>query len=148
MRSPRTTAQQRGTSYNPVRGARVVAYGRAFLDQYFPLVRGSHEQATLYQVRDGRLAVATGAGDSGLRTESAFVGYQGAADAPSCLLLRHHGLHVELHIDRLHPIGRNDAAGVCDLVLEAAVSTIQDLEDSVAAVDAATRSQRTATGWD
>jgi malate synthase len=127
---------QRGTAYNPVRGAKVVAYGRAFLDQNFPLLRGAHEDATAYQVREGRLVVATRAGQASLRTESAFVGYRGAPAAPTLLLLRHHGLHVEIHIDRAHPVGQSDPAGISDLVLEAALSTIQDLEDSVAAVDA------------
>ena len=83
-----------------------------------------------------QLVVITPEGATGLRDASAFVGYQGPMSAPTRLLLRHHGLHVELHIDRNHPIGASDAAGISDLVLESALSTIQDLEDSVAAVDA------------
>ncbi len=127
---------QRDAGYNPVRGARVVAYGREFLDRHFPLLAGSHGEATAYRVSAGKLEVATPSGAVGLRDGGAFAGYQGASAAPSLVLLRHHGLHVEIHIDRGHPVGSNDAAGISDLVLESALSTIQDLEDSVAAVDA------------
>ncbi len=126
---------QRGATYNAVRGASVIAYGRTFLDQNFPLLRGSYAEAKAFEVASGKLAVITAAGATGLRAESAFVGYQGPQNAPRRLLLRHHGLHVEIQIDRSHPIGRSDAAGISDLVLESALSTIQDLEDSVAAVD-------------
>ena len=89
-----------------------------------------------YRLRDGRLEMAIAGGRTGLRSEAAFVGFQGAGEAPSLVLLRHHGLHVELHVDRESEVGRADPAGVRDLVLESAVTTIQDLEDSVAAVDA------------
>jgi malate synthase len=127
---------QRGAAYNPRRGAQVIAYGREFLDQSFPLIRGSHSEATAYRVSEGALEVITPEGATGLRTASGFVGFQGPAGAPKLLLLRHHGLHVELHVDRDHPVGRTDRAGISDLELESALSTIQDLEDSVAAVDA------------
>ena len=133
---PETDGAERAGAYNPVRGARVVAYGRTFLDHYFPLISGSHAEARGYRLQGGQLVVATASGETGLRSPEALVGYQGAADAPAVVLLRHHGLHVEIHVDRAHPIGRADPAGVSDLVLEAAVTTIQDLEDSVAAVDA------------
>lgn len=133
---PEIDGAQRGGAYNPVRGARVVAYGREFLDRYFPLPAGSHGDAQGYRLRAGQLAVATAGGEVGLREPSALVGFQGAPESPTVVLLRHHGLHVEIHIDRAHPIGKGDAAGVSDLVLESAVTTIQDLEDSVAAVDA------------
>ena len=133
---PETAGAVRAGAFNPVRGATVVAYGREFLDRYFPLVAGSHRDATAYRVVDGQLAVATATGGSALRFAAAFAGYQGAAESPAVLLLRHHGLHVEIHIDRQHPIGRTDGAGVSDLVIESALTTIQDLEDSVAAVDA------------
>ena len=133
---PETAGAVRAGAFNPVRGATVVAYGREFLDRYFPLVAGSHRDSTAYHVVDGKLTVATSTGDSALRSAAAFAGYQGAAEAPAVLLLRHHGLHVEIHIDRQHPIGRTDGAGVSDLVIESALTTIQDLEDSVAAVDA------------
>ena len=134
---PESDGAERGVACNPVRGARVVAYGRDFLDRYFPLAGGSHRDVTGYRVSDGRLEAATQLGSTRLRDESGFAGFQGAAAAPSLLLLRQHGLHVEIHIDRQHPVGRGDAAGVSDLVLESAVTTIQDLEDSIAAVDAA-----------
>ncbi len=133
---PETAGAVRAGAFNPVRGATVVAYGREFLDRYFPLVAGSHRDATAYRVVDGQLTVATAIGASALRSAAAFAGYQGAAESPAVLLLRHHGLHVEIHIDRQHPIGRTDGAGVSDLVIESALTTIQDLEDSVAAVDA------------
>jgi malate synthase len=133
---PETDGAGREGPYNPVRGERVVAYGREFLDQHFPLLEGSHRDAQAYRVRDGRLVVATAAGTSALRSPDALAGFRGAPDAPTAVLLRHHGLHVELQIDRQHAIGRADAAGIADLQLEAAVTTIQDLEDSVAAVDA------------
>jgi len=125
-----------GEGYSPQRGAHVVAYGREFLDRYFPLSAASHRDATAYRVAGRALAVATAAGVQGLADPAAFVGFQGAPTSPSAILLRHHGLHVELRIDRAHPIGRADEAGISDLVVESAVSTIQDLEDSVAAVDA------------
>ncbi len=127
----------RGASYNEVRGQRVVAYGRDFLDRYFPLANGSHRSATGYRIGGGRLLAAVDGVSEPLQQPAALAGFQGAAADPTLVLLRHHGLHLEIHIDRAHPIGRNDVAGVSDLVLEAALTTIQDLEDSVAAVDAA-----------
>ena len=133
---PDADGAARGDSYNPVRGQRVVAYGREQLDQYFPLTNGSHRDAAGYRIADGALLVVGGGAGVPLAQPAAFAGFQGAAAEPAVVLLRHHGLHVEIHIDRAHAIGRTDAAGVSDLVLEAALTTIQDLEDSVAAVDA------------
>jgi malate synthase len=127
---------ERGGGYNPLRGARVIAYARRFLDDSFPLERGSHAEATGYAVDGGRLVVQTKGGATGLVDGAAFVGFQGDAAAPTSVLLKHHGLHVDIRIDRRTPIGASDAAGVSDLVLEAALTTILDLEDSVAAVDA------------
>ncbi len=128
---------EKGRGYNPARGQKVIEYARGVHDQAAPLAAGSHRDATAYRVESGRLAVALKGGtSSGLAEAAGFVGFQGDAAAPSALLLRHHGLHLELRIDRAHPIGRTDAAGVADLVLEAALSTILDLEDSIAAVDA------------
>jgi malate synthase len=128
----------RGRGYNPARGARVVARARAFLDETFPLDGASHAAVTGYGMRDGKLSAARGtANPVGLQDPSQFAGYQGDAAVPHVVLLRHHGLHVELHIDRAHRIGRDDPAGLADVVLEAAVSTIMDCEDSVAVVDAA-----------
>jgi malate synthase len=124
-----------GGGYDPRRGARVIEFARQFLDDYFPLTAGSHRDATGYRIQDHSLTVSlkSGAGTS-LRNAHALAGYQGEADAPSVILLKHHGLHVELHVDRRHFIGRDDAAGISDVVLESAVTTIQDCEDSVAAV--------------
>ena len=125
-----------GSGYNPARGAKVIAYARDVLDKAAPLASGSHADATGYTVVDGALAVATGLGSTGLADGAQFVGYRGEAGAPSAILLVHNGLHMEIVIDRNHPIGKDDAAGVADLVLEAAMTTIMDYEDSVATVDA------------
>jgi malate synthase len=133
---PETAGAARTAAYNPVRGARVVDYGRDFLDQHFPLQAGSHREASAYTIDGEGLAVRLPAGAIRLRDPGALAGFRGAAAAPTLLLLRHHGLHVELHVDRAHAIGSTDAAGISDIVLESALTTIQDLEDSVAAVDA------------
>ena len=131
-----TGGAERGTAYNPVRGARVIAFARDLLDEVAPLTDGSHRDAAAYRVDGGRLAVVLGDGRvAGLRSSDRFAGYQGDAAAPSTLLLVNHGLHVEIHIDRNHPIGRGDLAGISDVVLESAITTIVDLEDSVACVD-------------
>jgi malate synthase len=122
--------------YNPVRGSRVIAHARALLDQVAPLVAGSHADATAYSVKDGQLAVSLRSGVTALAEPEQFVGFTGSADAPESVLLKHHGLHVEIQFDASDAIGRTDAANIKDVVLEAAVSTIVDCEDSVAAVDA------------
>jgi len=132
-----TDGAEKGPAYNPVRGAKVIAFARAVLDQAAPLEGASHSQASGYRVEAGRLVVSLlGGGQTGLADASQFLGYRGEAAAPSSVLLRHNGLHLDLQIDRGTAIGRSDAAGVSDLVLESALSTILDLEDSVAAVDA------------
>jgi malate synthase len=123
--------------YDPTRGAKVIAYVRAFLDQHFKLAQGSHADAQSYVIKDGRLAVQVAGSATTLADTSAFVGYLGEATAPTAVLLKHHGLHVEIRFDRNHPIGKTDAAGIADVVIESAITTIQDCEDSVAAVDAA-----------
>jgi malate synthase len=131
----------RAGSYNPVRGAKVIAFARNFLDQAAPLTDGSHRDSISYRVDQNAgqstlLATLASGKVVGLRDATHFVGYQGDAAAPSSVLLRHHGLHIDIRIDRSAVIGKADPAGVSDLVLEAALSTILDLEDSVAAVDA------------
>ncbi|HEX9474447.1 MAG TPA: malate synthase G [Steroidobacteraceae bacterium] len=133
---PEVDGAARGDTYNPRRGAQVIAFGREFLDQHFPLASASHRDATAYRVESGRLVVESAGGQQGLADPAAFAGHQGLPTAPTAILLRHNGLHVELQVDREHPIGRGDAAGISDLLLESALTTIQDLEDSVAAVDA------------
>ncbi|WP_310389746.1 malate synthase G [Roseateles sp.] len=131
-----TDGAEKAGRYNPLRGAKVIAFARQVLDQAAPLSNGSHKDATGYRVESGRLVVAMGAGVTGLADPAQFIGYQGAAAAPTSVLLRHNGLHLDIQIDRSTAIGQSDAAGVSDLVLEAALSTILDLEDSVAVVDA------------
>jgi len=127
----------RGATYNPQRGAKVIAFVRNFLDQYFALTDGSHHDAVSYRLAAGALNVQLKHGKlTTLKNPGAFCGFQGDSASPTVLLLEHHGLHVELHIDRTHYIGRDDAAGVSDVVLESAITTIQDCEDSVTAVDA------------
>ena len=134
---PETDGAEKGKGYNPVRGAKVIEFARNVLDQSTPLATGSHKDATGYRVEAGQLVVALKNGStSGLKNPAQFTGYQGNAAAPSSVLLQHNGLHLDIQIDRSTPIGQSDAAGVSDLVLEAALSTILDLEDSVAAVDA------------
>ena len=128
---------EKGKGYNPVRGAKVISYARHVLDRTAPLKKGSHVDSTGYAVVDGALVVTLKGGKtSGLAKPAQFVGFQGAAAAPSSVLLQHHGLHLDLRIDRSTVIGQADPAGVSDLVLESALSTILDLEDSVAVVDA------------
>jgi malate synthase len=135
---PEDGGTTRGGGYNKLRGARVIARARAFLNDAAPLQGGSHADATAYVVADGRLAVSLKSGArTGLRDAAQLAGYRGEPGAPEAVLLRHHGLHIELVIDRSHQIGKDDAAGIADVVLEAAITTIQDCEDSIAAVDAA-----------
>lgn len=124
-------------SYNPVRGGKVIAFAKNFLDENFPLQTSSHQEATTYAIVSGRLDVTLKSGETtGLKDSFKFVGYQGTAEEPKAILLKNNGLHVEMQIDRNHPIGKTDAAGVKDIYLESATSTIMDCEDSVAAVDA------------
>ncbi|KAA0919590.1 malate synthase G [Dietzia sp. ANT_WB102] len=134
---PETDGAEQGKSYNKVRGDKVIAWAREFLDDAAPLASGSHVGSTGYAVVDGALQVTVADGSTtGLADEEKFVGYLGDASMPSSVLLRNNGLHVEIQIDPDSPIGATDAAGVKDVVLESAVSTIMDFEDSVAAVDA------------
>ncbi|KRC73507.1 malate synthase G [Achromobacter sp. Root83] len=125
-----------GTGYNPDRGAAVIARARAFLDTAAPLAQGSHADVRGYTVEDGQLRIALANGVTSLKFGSQFTGYQGDAAAPTAILLKNNGLHFEIQIDRASAIGATDAAGVKDVVVEAALTTIMDCEDSVAAVDA------------
>ncbi|EHR69710.1 malate synthase G [Burkholderiales bacterium JOSHI_001] len=134
---PETDGADKGKGYNPVRGAKVIEYARHVLDRTAPLKKGSHIDSASYTVDAGKLVVTLKNGTvTGLAKPAQFVGFQGETSAPSSILLVHNGLHLDIRIDRSTPIGGADAAGVCDLVLEAALSTILDLEDSVAVVDA------------
>ncbi|MEB3790747.1 malate synthase G [Acinetobacter sp. IK40] len=128
---------EKGKGYNPVRGDKVIAFAKDFLNQTFPLAQGSHADATQYAVINNALAVTLKDGSTtALAHPSQFVGFNGDAAAPAEIVLLNNGLHVIIEIDANSPVGKTDAAGVKDLTLEAAVTTIQDLEDSVAAVDA------------
>ena len=123
--------------YDTERGGKVIAFARAFLDRAAPLSGGSHVNATSYVVTNGALVVRLSNGqDATLATPAQFVGWRGSAEAPEGVLLRHNGLHLEIQIDRQHSIGKDDAAGVSDVLVEAALTAIQDCEDSVATVDA------------
>ncbi len=134
---PETDGATRSGPYNPVRGAKVIEYARHVLDRTAPLAKASHLDATGYSIVGGALVVALKNGKTaGLKKARQLVGWQGAAAAPSSVLLQHNGLHLDIRIDRSTAIGASDAAGVSDLVLESALSTILDLEDSVAVVDA------------
>ena len=128
---------EKGQGYNKVRGDKVIAFARAFLDEAAPLANGSHVDATGYRVDNGQLVVSLKDGSTtGLSQAEKFVGYVGEAAAPKGVLLKNNGLHFEIQIDASSPIGQTDAAGVKDVLMEAALTTIMDCEDSVAAVDA------------
>ena len=138
---PESGGAEKGDSYNPTRGEKVIAFARQFLDEHLPLATGSHKDVVEYGLADEggrkRLQVKLQDGSTtGLKDPGQFVAYAGPADSPSAILLKHNGLHVEIQIDRASFVGKTDAAGVKDILLEAAITTIQDLEDSVAAVDA------------
>ncbi|MFU2511629.1 malate synthase G [Pseudoalteromonas sp. ASV78] len=127
---------EKGSTYNPVRGFKVMAYARQFLDKAIPLENGSHIESTNYSVVNGQLFITLrDSSQTGLKQPTQLVGFQGEAQNPTAILLLSHGLHIELQIDHNHPIGNADKAGLKDVVLEAALTTIMDCEDSVAAVD-------------
>ncbi|OFJ51608.1 malate synthase G [Mycolicibacterium grossiae] len=138
---PESDGAEKGTSYNRVRGDKVIAYARTFLDEAVPLASGSWSDITAVTVdassSPATVVVARGDGETtGLADTAAFTGYLGEPDAPTSVLLAHNGLHVEILIDPESPIGKTDRAGIKDVVLESAITTIMDFEDSVAAVDA------------
>ncbi|PSJ22788.1 malate synthase G [Halomonas sp. ND22Bw] len=128
---------ERGDSFNPKRAEKVIAYARGVLDRAAPLATGSHAEAVKYALRDGHLVVSLEGGrETGLKEPGKLVGYLGETEAPTSVLLANNDLHLEVQIDATHPIGKTDAAGVKDVVVEAALTSIMDCEDSVAAVDA------------
>ena len=128
---------EKGSTYNPVRGFKVMAYARQFLDKALPLSNGSHIESTNYSVVNGSLVITLrDSSQTTLANPSQLIGFKGEAQNPSVILLKNNGLHLELQIDHHHPIGQADKAGLKDVVLEAALTTIMDCEDSVAAVDA------------
>ncbi|CAA0092037.1 Malate synthase G [BD1-7 clade bacterium] len=132
----------RAGAYNPVRGDKVIAYARAFLDASAPLDNASHANVARYAIEDGTLKATLERGDvTTLLDHEQLIGFSGTPEDPSAILLRHHGLHIEISIDTDSNIGATDKAGVKDVVLEAALTTIQDCEDSVAAVDADDKAQ-------
>jgi len=134
---PETGGAEKTAGYNPKRGERVIEFARDLLDSSAPFASGSHKDAALYHVAGGKLVVDLQNGDSiGLKDETGFVGYTGSADAPTGILLVKNGMHFEIQIDATHPIGRTDGAHVKDVLMESALTTIMDCEDSVAAVDA------------
>jgi malate synthase len=127
---------ERGPSYNKIRGARVIARGRDFLDAAFPLATGSHKMATGYGIEAQALCITLETGEkTGLRQPEQFIGYQGRPTNPSAVLLRNKGLHIEIKIDRNQSIGREDRAGISDIILESALTAVIDFEDTVVAVD-------------
>jgi malate synthase len=134
---PEAGGAEKGKGYNPVRGAKVIAFARKLLDDAAPLAGGSHATSADYSIVGGKLLVKLDGGtQTGLKNPAQLVGYQGNPAAPNSVLLIHNGIHIDIQIDRATTIGMNDGAGVSDVVLEAALSTILDLEDSVAVVDA------------
>jgi malate synthase len=134
---PETDGAEKGTSYNPVRGDKVIAYARKFLDDSVPLGNGSWSEATRLMVDNGQLLVILADGlQTTLAVGSQFAGYTGEPESPASVLLVNHGLHIDILIDPESPVGKTDTAGVKDVILESAITTIVDFEDSVAAVDA------------
>src|ERR1700761_4306718 len=134
---PEDGGAEKGTSYNRVRGDKVIAYARTFLDEAVPLTSGSWSDATGLSVEDGHLKVETADGSVGLASPEKFLGYTGELGSPSwSVLLVNHGLHLEILLDPESPVGKTDKAGIKDVVLESAITTIMDFEDSVTAVDA------------
>jgi malate synthase len=134
---PETDGAEQGTSYNKVRGDKVIAYARTFLNEATPLADGSWTEISSVKIADGRLAVTMNDGaETTLAEPGQFAGYTGEAASPESVLLVHHGLHVDVLIDPDSPVGKTDAAGIKDVDLESAVTTIVDFEDAVAAVDA------------
>ena len=131
-----TDGAERGRSYNPVRGQKVIDFARGVLDEAAPIDGASWRDVTGLAVKGGKLAASTKSGSPGLKDPVRFAGYTGSDSSPDAILLAHNGLHLEVTIDRAHPIGKADPAGIADVVVESAMTTIMDFEDSIAAVDA------------
>ena len=125
-----------GLEYNPIRGEKVITFAKTFLDQTFCLESGTHADATSYKVISGSLKVNLPTGLVGLKNPEQFVGYQGDESSPTAVVLKNNGLHVEIQFDKARPVGNSDPAGIADMLIESALTTIMDCEDSVAAVDA------------
>ena len=139
---PETDGCEKSGGFNPKRGAKVIAFAREILDKAAPLASGHYRDATAYFVTDGKLSVTLANGSQTTLADAAkFAGYIGEPATPKSVLLVNHGLHIEIQFDRAHAIGQTDAAGVKDVVLESAITTIQDFEDSVSVVDAADKVQ-------
>ena len=136
---PEDDGATKGSGYNPARGAKVIAAAKTFLDEAVPVAGYSHADVRAYTVTGGvlKMTLAPGLGQTGLADTTQFVGFHGDAVLPKSILLKHNGLHIELVLDRTHPIGKDDPAGLADVMVESAITTIMDCEDSVAAVDAA-----------
>ncbi|WP_461534655.1 malate synthase G [Spongorhabdus nitratireducens] len=133
---------EKGQGYNPKRGEKVIAFARNLLDEMAPLANGSHADATHYRIKESQLAVTLNNGcETGLKTPEKFAGYRGEVSEPVCILLKNNELHAEVQFDAEHPIGKTDPAHIKDVVLESALSTIMDCEDSIAAVDAEDKAQ-------
>ena len=134
---PETEGEERGISYNPQRGEKVFKFVHGVLDASAPLAEGSFSRITGFSVDQGRLRMTLEGGhETGLQNPEQFAGFNGSPENPDSILLKKNGLHLEIQLDRNHPVGKDHPAGICDILLESAVTTIQDCEDSVAAVDA------------
>ena len=134
---PETEGAERGISYNPQRGEKVFEFVHGVLDASAPLAEGSFSRITGFSVDQGRLRMTLEGGhETGLQNPEQFAGFNGSPENPDSILLKKNGLHLEIQLDRNHPVGKDHPAGICDILLESAVTTIQDCEDSVAAVDA------------
>lgn len=133
---PETPGAEKGRSYNPVRGGKVIEFASNFLDEAMPLAKAKHKDVIGYLIEEGKLVARLESGETSLADAGQFVGYNGDVSAPSAILLKHHGLHLEIQIDRADPVGKDQKAGVKDVLMEAAITTIQDCEDSITAVDA------------
>ena len=134
---PETEGAERGISYNPQRGEKVFEFVHGVLDASAPLAEGSFSRITGFSVDQGRLRMTLEGGhETGLQNPEQFAGFNGSPENPNSILLKKNGLHLDIQLDRNHPVGKNHPAGICDILLESAVTTIQDCEDSVAAVDA------------